>query len=212
MNKLFSNLHSSSAKIFGIEVYSDHCPWVVDQLHTLFCNISEMKYWLLYRFHPKHQHHIVRTDLAPGYYCQDSRMLYACMKCLEDHIIREGGVEKITKWIKELREEHEAWGPDSKEICGHQANSLEEALAIYHWWTIEKPADQKRSDELTHLIYSNYHLQFEPCKEGARVIFPEMSAEKETMQKELSLLDEKIDADEQAMLHRLVEIRRTLWT
>lgn len=156
--------------------------------------LKNFRYWFLYRLHPTHRYHVVRTGLPPGYYDQELRMLYACMALLGDYIEECGGVAALEEFSAELRTmaaEKENF-PGQHEYDLAQANRQDEALAIHRWWTIERPGDERRRDELSVEWRGSKH-------NGSR-------------QEALKALDAKIAADEQAMLHRLIEIRPSLWT
>lgn len=51
--------------------------------------LKNIKYWFMYRFHPKHQYHIVKTGLKPGYYDIDIRMERAMISLLIEFVEQE---------------------------------------------------------------------------------------------------------------------------
>jgi hypothetical protein len=159
--------------------------------------LRDLRYWFLYRLTRKHRYHIVRTGLPPGYYDEDTRMLHACMACLCRYIEASGGADSLDAWSAELR----AMSVRSEKFPGEhehnvrQAARQEEAVAIYRWWTIGKPEDEKRQEELLG-VWGESHgtLGYEERRET------------------LSAIEVKIAEDEQAMLRRLIDIRPSLWT
>lgn len=219
---IVSMLHSSCAVVFGYEVYGEKCPKIIDWLHTLFTNISDAKYWLLYRFHPEYQYHLIRTGLTPAYHCEDELILYGCMAMLCRYIEAFGyrddkgrsGEIVVEEFNKELNNNPGSKAPDG--VCQSQAARQSEALAIYRWWKYEKPADEKRRDELLMLLYQDKdRMSFVHCEDTlnlSKIKFKEFEGDEITMDEEKKALEEKIDDDEQKMLHRLIDIRRSLWT
>ncbi len=45
--------------------------------HTI-ARYQDAKYWVLHRFVPRHKYNVVYTNLKPGYYDLDTRMIHAC--------------------------------------------------------------------------------------------------------------------------------------
>ena len=209
-----SGLRGSSATVFGWPVYGASAPAYVKKAHRFFYKMNDIRYWLIYRLIKKHQYHIVRTDLKPGYYDVDTVMLHACMKLLCHYIEDEcGGSFKLNKFTQELRKPgSEGHGP--REVVERQADYQSEAVEIYHWWKFERPSDLKRQDELLTALYGNRHLLTKPTEHPQlhELVFDEFKGHELEMENELRNLERKIDNDEQSMLHRLIDIRKSLWT
>lgn len=191
---LVEGLHSSGAMVLGYPLYGDETPRAIRWLtHTILRPASDAIWWVKYRLLPKHQHHIVRTGLDPNYYDQDTLMLHACMACLGSYIEEEGGEVQLAAWTNELIARRNAG--EENAAGQNQIEHQEEALAIWRWWKVEKPADEElREERLTS--WSNGR-----GKTGTEARWDELQA-----------IEKKIDDDEQAYLHRLVNIRRSLWT
>lgn len=202
--KLFSDLHSSSATVLGFPVYGDNTPKIIDYLHTILTNLSDIKYALLYRLHPKHQHHIVRTGLPPAYHCEDTLILHSCMTLLakyvdnfkyhDDQTPQRPGEPVLEEFNKELATEPDPNAPE--QAITRQLNAQTEALAIYRWWKYERPKDIAEQNKLTHELYAD------PNKD---------SADREFKRDKLWALNDKIFNDEQEYLIRLIKIRPSLW-
>lgn len=210
-----SMLGSSSAIVFGWKVYGDDAPKYVGWFHGLFKRCRDAKYWVLYRLHPRHRYHIVKTDLGYGYHCQDTRILHAAMACLCEYVEAEGGEVAFQRWTDELldRTKNDPNAPDGFER--DQGNRQAEVLAIYRWWKIERPADQKRSDELLHLLYGGEDRISWKETENPRLsemVFEPFKGNEVALNEEFRNLEKKIVDDEQKMLRRLVEVRQSLWT
>ena len=156
---------------------------------------SNLIYWFKYRLMPSHQYHLVRTGLPPGYYDEDTRILHACMRALCEHVeIGHDGEEALDKFNAELRDPA-THRNDTGEISVAQAERQEEALAIYRWWKHQKPVEERLKDELTTDWHDNRG------KPGTDQRWADLAA-----------VEKKIADDEQAMLHRLIDIRPSLWT
>lgn len=203
---IVQSLHSSAAIVFGREVYSDDAGWFIDKTHDVFRACSNILWWFRYRLIKKHKHHIVYTKLKPGYWCEDTRLFEACMKCLEDHVQSEGGEEEFVRWTEELLHDGDNYDQGKRQL---------EVLTIYRWYKYEKPKDEKLASELLELVYRDRKANFIPYVDSPefheyRLDSP--TAEQDKAMVEMEIVDKKIEDDEQTYLHRLIDIRRTLWT
>ena len=211
---LARNLTSSSAEVLGYHIYGDNVPLWIKATHRLLHRSSNGIWWLRHRFVPKHRYNLVRTGLKPGYYDQDTRMLHACFALLGDYIEEEGGEQKLRDWSAELRSRPDPNAPEGMDTA--HADKQDEAVILWRWWKVEKPADEKRRDEMCHELFGGDNgFQTKPVEGCDRVVEwvqPERSPEWEEKYKVFRALDDKIDNDEQAMLHRLINIRQGLWT
>lgn len=153
--------------------------------------------WLGYRLLPSRQYHLVNTGLPPGYYDPDTRLLHACFAMLVYHVEQEvGGLAKLEEWTNGLRANPDPNAPEGWE--DGQATRQSEAALLYRWWTIEKPADEAKCEAMLMHLY------------GRRPRIPWTEADK-AMHEEFRALEAKIASDEQSMLHRLIDIRGSLW-
>ena len=171
--------------------------------------------WFMLRFVPKHKHHVVYTGLEPGFWDEDTRILHACMACLKRYIESMGGCDDIEKFNHELRTDN-SWG-DSEEVRkmnADQADRQEAAVCIYKWWTIMKPEDERRCSDLIHTLFGDKKMDFVDYVDhpGLKEWVPfEFTDEERKLEKEMRILEKKIADDEQSMLHRLINIRPSLW-
>lgn len=155
--------------------------------------LSDAKYGLLYRFHPRYKFHLVNTGLGYGYHDCDNRMLHACMALLCEHVeLEHGGAEKLCKFSDDLRANPDPNAPEDMQTG--QAERQDEAVTIYRWWKQTRPADKARRHELLMKFYGP-----ERCKD-------------EPLYREFRGLEQKMDDDDEKMLLRLMAIRRSLWT
>lgn len=179
-------LHGSSAMVFGVPVFGGKASWFIKSSHKLFRRISNARYWLLYRFHPSHKYHLINTGLGYGFHEHNERLLHGAMVCLIEYI-----------------EECKAAGvPDPGE----------EALAIYHWWQVQRPADQAQHDQWMTELYSGQKIKTVPLEgtELVEIIASDLAEGDRVKQKAMWDLEQKIRDDEQAYLHRLINIRLSM--
>jgi hypothetical protein len=197
---------SSADTVFGFPVYGEHSERIWFKLtilpvYEVARQLVDAKWWLFHRVHPAHRYHVVKTGLKPGYYDVDTLMLHSSFQLLCRYVEQEmGGVAAMEKNIAELRREGSEPGGETRIACAERES---EALALYRWWKFEKPAEEKHRDGLCRQLHSNE-------RENMRT--STLSLNKRSLRRECRALEEKIDADEQKMLHRLIEIRRSLWT
>lgn len=207
-------LGGSGAIVFGWPVFGAEAPKYVAGAFRIFSRIRNAKWWLRHRLSPKHQHHVIRTGLEPSYYDCDTLMLHGCMALLCRYIEDEmGGADRIEKFNAELREPgSEGHGP--RECVESQADRQATALEIYRWWKHQKPADEKRRDELMMALYTPSRMSSVPTDNPRlnQLIFKEFEGDELAMEAEFRKLEAKIEDEEQVMLHRLIDIRRSLWT
>jgi hypothetical protein len=184
----------------------------VMKVYRLCRAVHEAKWWVLHRFHPSHRYNVVPTGLRPGYYDFDTRILHASMEMLKQYVECEGGAEPLAAFSASLRAAPDENAPEG--ACSGQADRQDEAVAIYRWWTVGRPADQKRRDDLTHRLYGGKRLKTRPVGDGTfhQVLFDGPTADERALREELWALEEKIAAEADAYMHRLVDIRASLWT
>jgi hypothetical protein len=206
---------SSEARVFGISVYGRRRPrgHPVMVLHRLFLRIHNFKWRMYHRFHPHHRYNFVATGLPPGYYDADTRMLHVCMNLLVGFVEGEhGGEDALARWTDELINSVDS-GPVEA-----QASMQTEALAIYHWWKHERPENHRRYDEMLTRLYSNKRMVTKPVEINGQQMheFVALEGEDQSLPGDsydaLMELEKANDEADQAMLHRLIDIRSGLWT
>jgi len=183
-------LHSSDAMVFGCPVFGSDAPRYIKLFHHVFRQISDLKYWLLYRLHPRYRYHMIDTRLGYGYHERDDQLMYGAMTCLIGYV-----------------EDCEASG------CHDPGD---EARAILHWWRVTRPADRTQvSKWMSDLYEGKDRMKFIPVPEEPRlseIVFDPLSDDDAAKQKAMWELERKIHADEQTFLHRLIDIRPSMWT
>ena len=201
-------------RIFGNRFYRR--PWfqaTVMPVYGVLLRIHHAKQWVAHRIVPSRRYHVVDTGLTPGYYDEDMLMLHACMALLGKYIKWHGGEESLAKFSQELRDNPDRNAPEG--LQDTQADRQDEAIAIWHWWKVEKPADEARSAVLLHILYGgDDRITWEKTENpyAHRMVFKEFEGDEIKMHAEFRALEEKIREDEQKMLHRLVDLRPSLWT
>lgn len=153
---------------------------------------ERLHYWLVSHLIPSRRYHMLDLRQKNGYRYgwQDvpEKMLYAMFNLLGEYL--EEGPNDLTQWY--TREQIEA-----DEGMKAQQDAIDEARAIYHWWTVEKPANEKARDGMLHTWAS-----------AKKAKDPKKQEYWDTMQK----MEEDNEAKTDEMIARLMKIRRTLWT
>jgi hypothetical protein len=101
--------------------------------YRFFVWLDNLKWEVLWRVHPRHQYHIVRTGLRPGYYDQDERILHACMELLVEYVrsCDEGGYHTVH----------------------------DEERRLFDWWLVERPANHTRLNEWVMCLFGDRDRQ-----------------------------------------------------
>lgn len=156
--------------------------------HRIRNPLSNLKWAIIHRFHPKHQYNILKPrSLKPGYYDSDTRILHACMDEVSVFVEHE---EKygMTDWNGTKQHKH-AWS---------------EMKVIYKWWNKTRPATEEKVENLLHRWSDAFD------KDGGfnKPRSPKTSKLSDKMYK----LENLIDATDEEMLIRLARIRLFMWT
>ena len=69
----------------------------------------------------------------------------------------------------------------------------QEVLAIYRWWKYQRPADRQREDDLL-------------------MVWHEASPRSDEAHQVACAAEDENDNRDQEMLHRLIDVRRSMWT
>lgn len=169
--------------------------------------LDSARLWVFYRIHPGHRYNRVDLRLQPGYYENDTRMLHAMFAILCDHL-EEEGLENIEELI-DILEQEVASGECSvsADATIRQIASMREKLALHDWWTRERVEDRKLRKELCQALYDVKPFKPVPDPENK-----EQFLTKKPLMARLRRMDDDMLEKEQEMCHRLVAIRRHLWT
>ena len=162
----------------------------------------DVKLWFFYRFHPAHKYNKIDTRLPPKFYEVNTRMLYGMFSLLCEHVenIRRAEIEAT---ISELRE----MGAEKASHYGStKLETYEEILALHDWWTRDRVADIAFRKELSRKIHRS--KPFEPTPDPDD---PTVMLTKKPARTKLRELQERAEAEEMEMMHRLVAVQPFLW-
>lgn len=152
-------------------------------------------FWFLYRLHPEHRYHVVRTGLQPGYRETEDRMLHSMFFLLMEHVDAEG-LENI-----------EATATDETEDCPDDWRRAScEKLELVCWWKQVRPQRQQALREMRHKLH---------CKPYQPVADPEdpsILLNKKPLRTRIDEFRKELDQEDVAMMRRLVDISPFLWT
>lgn len=165
--------------------------------------ISDAHYWLVSHIVPSRRYHMLdlRQPIGKGelanidsyrYGWRDvpEKMLYAMFNLLGEYL-NEEKPHDLTQWY--TREQIEA-----DEGFKSQQDAIDEARAIYHWWTVGKKEEEKAQSDEQHLWWMAKKAK---KLDEAKVHWDKMRE-----------MEEANEAKVDEMIARLMKIRRTLWT
>lgn len=158
---------------------------ILDLVRILYWRVTQ---WFTDRwyFYVKNRPNIIKVPMkVTPWMDKDHLMLLVNMKLLVDYVEEERPFELIN------------WDHDVV-----NANARKEIEEIYKWWKNYENR-QKEIDNVLHEWYLSTQLQSDNQEA--------VKKEKELFDKQ-SLMETKLDEEEQDMLIRLIKIRRFLWT
>ena len=186
--------------------------------------VKNAERWIAFRTYDKY--HVVKTDLKPGYYDIDTRILHSNFTLLVDFVeIEKASLQyffasyeeaknnsrvsfnKLTKeQKKELGLQYLNWEIENDEefFPKQQKVSAKEIKNLYLWWTEVRPSRidpyDKYEEELDELSGSLNNM---PEKNKKKLI---------NLYKKIAKLEDQYEKEDDAMLIRLMNVRRNLWT
>lgn len=160
---------------------------------TLWRPCKDAHYWFVSHFVPSRRYHMLDLRQPEGYRYgwQDvpEKMLYAMFNLLGQYLKHEDPVD-LTQYYSLAQIE-------ADDILNKQHSSLQEARAIYYWWTVQRKKDMEISDKL----------------------MDELGRARKNKLPQRHILSDKLIAHErymenktEEMVLRLMRIRNTLWT
>lgn len=217
MRRFFDFSSGSAAAVFGVPVYGDSSGrwWhraFVRPAFRVGNRVRRAVWRLRYRFDPRHRYHVVDTGLPPGYHEPETLMLNAAFALLRRHVEgRMGGVANMRAHTQALLAHPDPNAPDGVQEI--QADRQAEAVALYMWWTETLPALKARRKELMGGLYGGKRrMLFGKDEKGmARVAIRGFDEREERLYAEAKEIEARIEREEQEMLHRLVDVRPSLW-
>jgi hypothetical protein len=196
-------LHGSDAIVFGIRVWGSDSK-ILQEISNFFRKLKDLEYWFMYRLHPSHKYHIIKTGLKPSYYDIDHIMLYGNMVLLCRYVEDECyGEVKLAEEVEWRKKEHEG---------NAFTNSTQEALDIYRWWKYEYQKNWDIYDKHLSETFSG-EMKSEKGEDGlSRIVDFGVNKDAEWTPEQLHNYEASLLETEEQMLIRLIKIRRCLWT
>jgi hypothetical protein len=208
---------------------------VISPIRWKYKNVQN---WVRHRTYDRY--HVIKTELEPAYHEVERRLLYANFSLLKDFVevelawsnycwkddsekkelterywlykyipfghykFREPGIAlKHLEWAMTL--DDPALPPHERNV--EQAHNAREICALYKWWTVDRPARVEvpfsplpKSDDDDDYIFGNIDRTT-----------PEFKAYSDSVDARNEQYEDWYEEDNQ-MLHRLIKIRRGLWT
>jgi len=187
-NRLFDFSSGTMAAAFGVQVHGPHSgkPWhrlAIRPAWKLGNSISRLVWRLRWRFSPRHRWHVIDTGLKPGPREIGEVMLHGMFALLRRYV---------------------------EDVCGGVEQAEEEAAALYRWWTCGRPELVTRLRTLQRELYRS-PIRME-MQDGAFVIGQvDPPANASELRREIRSIENRLVDEDQDALHRLVEIRYSLW-
>lgn len=168
--------------------------------------LRNWKWSILHRFHPKYQYHIIRTDLTPGYYDPDLRILHGVFTLVEEYVkvrnLRGNGING-TRWTEEDLEYDKEYGMDAG--LQRQIDFEASIITLADWWIARRdrpnPWDDVPSLEHKSIMYTMSD-DFKQTEEGIEYYKALRNAsEQERLWEE----------EDQQKLKEVIEILPSMW-
>jgi hypothetical protein len=166
--------------------------------------------WFRYRFHPHHRYHIVKTQLSPGYYDADQRMLHAVFGLICDYVeIELAALQGSKKYRDKIAGKFYLLEMIEKDFHA----KWQEILDLYVWWNQKFLSFDNYLDEQCGeypIIQDNKHkLHILEDMDDRTVIDTILT--KHWYDRREELLEEH-ERETEEMLIRACKIRTSLWT
>lgn len=172
--------------------------------------------------------HLVVTDLEKGkWYEYDTRLLHVMFACLVNFVEIDCNYERggkkgrfakfISNWFVDDRSpengvKHLQWEMSLGTESPYQSARSREMFDLYMWWTVGRP---NRPDpyELVGLTELYEQDAKEEKRTGKSTLF-DMSKyqSRKHLHDEASKIEQQYADEDQEMMHRLVDIRKSMWT
>lgn len=107
--------------------------WKALEYRVPFRQLDAFYWFIMHRTF--YRYHIVKTDLKPGFYEVDTRMLYSNFKLLEEYYLH--GYETIE------------WNVDNEKT----RNAGSKIIELYSWWKNIYPSYEKKESELFDKVH-----------------------------------------------------------
>jgi hypothetical protein len=213
--------HAGQSLFFVQATYAELYPWWQPRRYKLGGWLAECWYYWRCRLWTRYNT-IVITTLPPTWTDSDTRILHGMFQILTDFVEIEIPANEHHWWDHSANCTGEAWSPDTDTAlaecvgCGIPRIQYEhgaELRALYHWWTVERPAKrQHEADLLTQWAAARPSTTFDPAVDGLSRMNFHHTPESDRLFQEHMAVEAANDAEDEAMLIRLVKIRGSMWT
>jgi len=196
--------------------YADCYPWWDHRRYKLDGRLAEYWYYWRCRIWNRWNRLPIKT-LGPTWTEWDEKMLHATMAVFVDYYENRGRAHTwtTTDLLKEIED------PDSDDNTIAWATSYlpvaTEMEAIYQWWTVDRFAERAEQNDALMTWHKAYEAaggtRFEKTENPRlnRMVLAK-SEEADKLHALHMAIEKRNDEKEQAMLHRLIDIRSHLWT
>ena len=187
--------------------------------------VKNAERWIAFRTYDKY--HVVKTDLEPGYYDIDTRILHSNFTLIVDFVeIEKASLQYIfashertknfgsrvsfnnlTKAQKrELGLQYLNWEIENDEefFPKQQKVSAKEVKELYLWWTETRPS---RIDP-----YDKYEEELDKLRRPLGTMLEKDKKKLNNLYKNIGKLEDQYEKEDDTMLIRLMKVRRNLWT
>jgi hypothetical protein len=194
---------------------------------TFIIPIEKVKSWLRYRTFDRY--HIIKTTLKPDYYDMDTRLLYAMFDMLVDF------VEVDKAWMNVICKKRKPWygwgrthwwrsrseglvyleweiglgDPNlpKEERHEQQANEAQEIKYLYTWWKDVRP-HRTEPDQVSGWDKVCEKWEILSDKDNCE----EKKSEVDAARKKYDAIEKEYEDEDTAMMKRLIDVRKALWT
>ena len=202
------------------------CYWLSNTMPTWLSvkgkQLYDIKLWYQYRFQTRHKYHLIDTKLGYGYHEIENRMLHGMFSILQQYVevelacINDIFNKDVPKAGRKAGLQQLAWQislKDDDENSASQSENAQKIKDLYLWWVDTRPARMDPWDDEDWEKSKPEHVKGEDIMEW-------MGRERTPDQKEASnrhfakreTMEEAYKAEDGKMLHRLINIRYSLWT
>lgn len=173
--------------------------------------------YLLNRF--VYEYHLLRADrefIKPGDYCDFGDRILPCVFSSFARWVEHVGLDHF-EWAKDLTydadygfdETHPDWGKPTP-----QALKAREVILLHWWWRVVRPA-RAETEEVSMEFWTQMNDKYGNDCVALAMSSKFTSEERQTwldLHAEGDRIQAEYDAEDTAMLRRLIDLRRELWT
>jgi len=175
---------------------------------------NDLSWSVVYRLMPRHQYHIIRTDLKPAYYDIDAIMEAALIKLLRRYVEDEmGGLIQLHAYLVGIRA---SWEEDLTDVRP-QIETTEKVIELYEWFTRGEPEmEARKADLLNQWRDANKDVprtrKVEVGPNNAVVHQIVRPPHQKPLYEQAMAISAEIDLRRDAAILEIVKLRKSLWT